>query len=183
MALTEKQRRFVAEYLVDLNATQAAIRAGYSAKSAEVNGPRLLGNAGVAAAVAAGQAKALDKLEVTRERVLNELARVAFSDVGGVLDLTGEEPRLKPANEIDEDARRAISSVKVKRYFEGHGKDAKQVEVTEFRLWSKDAALEKLGRHLGLLRDRVEVTGEGGKPLIPVHVFQAWLTKPEPSKS
>lgn len=75
--LTPKQQRFVQEYLIDLNATQAAIRAGYSAKTAEQQGPRLLGNAGVAAAVAAGQVRLASKLELTAEKVLANIARVA----------------------------------------------------------------------------------------------------------
>lgn len=77
MPLNPKQQRFVAEYLTDLNATQAAIRAGYKADNADVTGPRLLGNVGVAAAIAAGQAKVAGVLDLTAESVLRnlELAR------------------------------------------------------------------------------------------------------------
>lgn len=71
--MTPKQERFAQEYLVDLNATQAAIRAGYSAKTAEVQGSRLLSNAKVAAAVAAGQAKRSERVEVTQDYVLTKL--------------------------------------------------------------------------------------------------------------
>jgi hypothetical protein len=78
MALTPKQERFVAEYLIDLNATQAAIRAGYSADTAKQQGSRLLTNADVAAAVAARQVKVGNKLEITAERVADELSRIAF---------------------------------------------------------------------------------------------------------
>ena len=63
--LTARQQRFVEEYLIDLNATQAAIRAGYSARTAEQQGPRLLGNVGVAGAIAAGRAKATAQAEAT----------------------------------------------------------------------------------------------------------------------
>lgn len=76
MALTPKQERFVAEYLKDLNATQAAIRAGYARANADVTGPRLLGNVGVAAAIAAGQARIAGKLEITAEKVLRDLEEV-----------------------------------------------------------------------------------------------------------
>lgn len=72
-ALTAKQARFVAEYLVDLNATQAAIRAGYSEKTANQAGPRLLVNVGISAAVAAKQAKIAKKVEITVESLAGEL--------------------------------------------------------------------------------------------------------------
>jgi phage terminase small subunit len=85
MALNPKQRRFVAEYLIDLNATQAAIRAGYSKKNADVTGPRLLGNVGVAAAVAAGTSKQLATAELTAARVLEEIRRLAFIDMRSIL--------------------------------------------------------------------------------------------------
>jgi phage terminase small subunit len=71
--MTPKQKRFVAEYLIDLNATQAAIRAGYTAANADVTGPRLLGNVGVAEAIGAGIAKQAHKLEITAEKVLRNL--------------------------------------------------------------------------------------------------------------
>lgn len=71
--LTPKQQRFVDEYLVDLNATQAAIRAGYSAKTAEVQGPRLLGNVRIAAAIRKRQEKRQERTEITQDFVLNGL--------------------------------------------------------------------------------------------------------------
>jgi phage terminase small subunit len=75
--LTPKQRRFVAEYLVDLNATQAAIRAGYSAKTANASGPRLLVNVGIAAAINAKQNKTLERVGLTAEKILSDVARIA----------------------------------------------------------------------------------------------------------
>jgi phage terminase small subunit len=76
--LTPKQERFVAEYLVDLNATQAAVRAGYSRKTASSQGERLLRNVEVSKAIKAGQKKRVAKSEITAERVLTELAGVGF---------------------------------------------------------------------------------------------------------
>ncbi len=75
--LTPKQQRFVQEYLVDLNATQSAVRAGYSPKTAEQQGSRLLGNAKVAAAVAAGRKRLAAKLDLTAEKVLADIERIA----------------------------------------------------------------------------------------------------------
>jgi phage terminase small subunit len=80
MALTPKQARFVDEYLIDLNATQAAIRAGYSAATALQQGPRLLGNVGVQAAISARQADRSERTEITQDRVLAELWAIATAD-------------------------------------------------------------------------------------------------------
>lgn len=77
VSLTPRQQRFIGEYLIDLNATQAAIRAGYSAKTAEVQGPRLLGNIRVAAAIKVAQAKRAEKLELTAASITKHLMAIA----------------------------------------------------------------------------------------------------------
>jgi len=105
--LTPKQQRFVEEYLVDLNATQAAIRAGYSARTAEWIGPQLLGKTHVAEAVRAGRESLSKRTEITQERVLQEYARLAFMDPRKLFDGTGA-PR--PIHELDDDTA-APSSV------------------------------------------------------------------------
>jgi phage terminase small subunit len=163
--LSPKQQRFVEEYLIDLNATAAAGRAGY--KDPNI-GRQLITKNNVAAAIAAAQQARSERIQITADRVLQEIALIAFSDLGRVLDFAGDALKLRPPKDIPEAARRALSSIKVKRYFEGAGDDAVEVETTEFKLWSKDAALEKLLRHLGMLEPkkplRVDVTS-GGKPL------------------
>lgn len=163
--MSPKQARFVEEYLVDLNATQAALRAGYSPRTANEQGARLLANVSVQEAIQTAQKDRSKRTGITAERVLQELALIGFSDIGKILDMDGESPRLRPVNEITKLARRAIASVKVRRYFEGGGEDAREVEVTEFKLWPKDAALTKLAQHLGLLVDRHEHTGKDGGPI------------------
>lgn len=154
--LTPKQERFVEEYLIDLNGAAAYRRAGYRVGSetvARVEACRLLTNPSVAAALAAAKRERSGRVEVKADRVLEELACLALSDVGEVVDMAGDEVRLRRPGDVPERARRAISSIKVRRHVEGVGKDARTVEVTEFKLWDKNAALEKLGRHLGLLKD------------------------------
>lgn len=161
--LTPKQETFVREYLVDLNATAAAVRAGYA--SGDI-GRQLLTKTHVQEAIAEAQKARAERTQVTADRVLLELARVAFLDPADVLDFaSGPSVRLRDADRIPEDARRAIASIKVKRYAEGRGEAAKEVEVIEFRLCDKLSALDKLGRHLGLFADRVEVTGKDGGPV------------------
>lgn len=120
--LTPHQALFVSEYLIDLNATQAAIRCGYSAKHADVTGPRLLGNVRIGAAIAAGQAERAKRVEITAERVLAEFGKIAFAGVG---DYDGQ---LKLADKLH--------------------------------------ALDSVAKHLGMFKERHELTGGDGTPLV-----------------
>lgn len=159
--LTAKQRAFVFEYLKDFNATAAYQRAGYAStgKAAESASSRLLSNVKVGEAIREAQQKLAIKAEVKREEVLAELMILGFSDIGQIMDFSGTEPKLRPANEISAAGRRMIKSVKVKRYFEGAGENAREVEVTEFSLWDKKGALELLGKHIGLFPNKVDHSG------------------------
>lgn len=154
--MTPKQERFVKEYLIDLNATQAAIRAGYAAASASVEGSRLLANAKVAAAVAMGQQERAKELGVTAERVLAELAKIGFSDIRRLFTPGGN---LLPVGDLDDEAAAAVASVEVVTR-KAPGGDADEVEhVAKIKLWDKRAALVDMGKHLGMFTDKVEVSG------------------------
>ena len=161
--MNAKQQRFVEEYIHDLNATAAAERAGY--KQPHVQGPRLLGNVRVAAAIAAAQQARSQATGITAERILKELECLANSDLGDILDFSGDKPKLKPANQIPERARRAIASVKIKRQIEGTGDDAREVEVIEFKLWDKPGSITKAMQHLGMLIEKHEHSGKDGGPI------------------
>lgn len=154
VALTAKQQRFVEEYLVDLNATAAAERAGYSAKSANKIAGELLGKTGVQAAITAGLKEKRKRSRLTADRVLREVANLAYSDIGDIFDFSGDELRMRVPRDIPAHARRCIKSVKVKRHREGRGEDAREVEVIEFQLWDKSSALEKLAQHLNLYAEK-----------------------------
>lgn len=167
--LTPKQLLFVAEYLLSLNATAAAAKAGY--KRPNKQGPRLLVNVGIAAAIAAAQLARAGRMEVEADRLLAEVDLLATSDIGDVLDFTGTEPVLRPCSDIPAGARRTIASVKVRRYTEGHGDDAHEVEVTEFKLWSKLDALRLALQRRGLLKTVHEHGGKDGKP-IPITLVE-----------
>lgn len=91
--LTPKQALFVREYLVDLSATAAAIRAGYSKKTAHSQGPRLLANVGVAAAIQKAMNKRAEKVELTAERVLEEISAIGFTEL--MPPMKGEEGGLE----------------------------------------------------------------------------------------
>jgi|SRR5271166_162445 len=104
-----KRDLFAVEYLKDFNATQAAVRAGYSRRTAASQGQRLLKSALVGEAIAEAGARLLKKTEVSRERILKELATVAFSNIG---DFFEENWRLLPIHQVPENSRRALASLK-----------------------------------------------------------------------
>lgn len=138
--LTDKQTAFVREYLVDLNATQAAIRAGYSERTASRIGPQLLGKTCVREAIEKAQAKRARRVEVTQDYVLSNLVEVVERTMqrAPVLDRKGEQV-------TDEEGR----------------------AVWTFDAKGANRALELLGKHLGIFADRVraEVSGPDGGPM------------------
>ena len=150
MALTEKQKRFVEEYLIDLNATQAAIRAGYSAKTANEQGARLLVNVSIQKAISRAMTARSNRTNISQERVVNELAKIAFLNISDIIDQHGN---LK--ENVSRDDMAGIEWIRSKGIETENG----YVRETEFRVTSKLKALEHLGRHLGMFTDRVELSG------------------------
>lgn len=165
--LTPKQQRFVDEYLIDLNATQAAIRAGYSKKTAQEQASRLLSNVMVSDAVLAAKQARSERTEITQDMVLRELAKIGFSDIRKVarwgnttvlVDGDDEKEReyhgiaLIDSSEIDDDTAAAIAEV-------SQGKDGLKV-----KMYDKKAALVDIGKHIGMFTERVDHTS-GGKPM------------------
>ena len=142
MRMTDKQARFCEEYMVDLNATQAAIRAGYSPASAKTVGPRLLENVGVQKLIAQLQA---EQSRRTGDRVVRELAKIAFVNAADLID--PKTASLK--SDASHDDLAAVQSVKVKMF----GEDGLEQEV---KLADKLRALDLLGKHLGMYKDTSE---------------------------
>lgn len=142
--LTPRQEQFVAEYLVDLNATKAAIRAGYSAKTAQMQASRLLSNVMVMNLVSAKRQNLQKATDITAERVLQEVAKLAFFDVRKLLNSDGSP---KAITELDDDTARAIQGVELQTVKEGENEFAL---VRKYKVADKNAALEKLMKHLGL---------------------------------
>lgn len=160
--LTPKQQRFVDEYLVDLNATQAAMRAGFSKKTAHSAGPRLLENVGVKAAIDTKKAKRTSKVEVKADEVLRELQTFGHMDPAEIVD---EQGRLLPLKKMPEHVRRAIASVEIEEIWDGKGDERVQVgELKKVKFWPKHRGLELLGQHIKLFGD------EGGSSV--TNVFQ-----------
>ena len=177
MALTDKQQRFCDEYLIDLNGTQAAIRAGYSEKTASAQAARLLANVKVQSQIQKRKQERIERTEITQDMVLQELALIAFSnaadyaavvekpatmngDDGTVIELFGEDGKpqmyrtVEPVltKDLTENQKRALSTIK-------KGRDGFEVKT-----YDKIRALELLGKHLGMWEEKVTVTGDVENP-------------------
>jgi len=163
--MTNRQKIFVKEYLVDLNATQAAIRAGYSEKTAEQIGCRLLRNVKVAEAIQKGVEKKENSAEITAEKVLTELAKIGFANMADYMKTTADGDPYLDFSALSRDQAAALSEVTVEDYVDGRGKDARNVKKVKFKLYDKRAALVDIGKHIGMFKERHEVTGANGEAL------------------
>lgn len=164
MGLTAKQQRFVAEYLVDLNATQAATRAGYSARNADKIGSQLLGKTRVSDAVAFAMKARESRTLITQDRVLQELGRIAFFDIRR---LYTEDGNLKKPHELDDEAAAVLAGIDTVTTSLGGDDDAVSLTTKKAKVFDKTAALTLAMRHLGMLKDKTEITGSGGAPFMP----------------
>ena len=145
--MTKKQKRFVEEYLIDLNATQAAIRAGYSPETAGSIGAENLKKPEISDAIAKAMAERSRRTGINQDRVLQELAKIGFAKITDVMDPN----TAKIKTDASEDDLACIQSVKIKPNEFGIEREVK--------MYDKRAALVDLGRHLGMFKDRVEVSG------------------------
>lgn len=156
--LTARQKKFCDEYLIDLNATQAAIRAGYSPNSAGAIGGENLEKPEIRARIDAALAEQSRRTGVTADRVVRELARVAFVNAEDVIDF--DTATIKNGSSRDDTA--AIASVKVKTIPTTDGEGIER----EIRLADKLKALELLGKRFGMFTDNVNVSGDIGVTIV-----------------
>src|SRR5574338_1663633 len=171
-ALTLKQRRFVDEYLVDLNATQAAIRAEYSERNADKIGPELLGKTRVAEAIQERMAARAKRTEITQDMVLRELAKIGFSDIrraikwdtlGARIDEEDGEAsisnsvELLDSDDLDDDTAAAIQEI------------SQTAQGIRLKLYDKKGALVDIGRHLGMFDDKLTLRGDKNAPVVVEH--------------
>lgn len=178
--LTAKQRAFVREYLVDLNATQAAIRAGYSEATAKEQGSRLLTNVHVESAVSAAMKNRAERTDITADRVLKELAKIGFADIrkaikwqgtlvteednpdGGdtlvIKNVVTNNVTLISSDDIDDETAAAISEI-----------SQNTSGGIKLKLHDKRAALVDIGKHLGMFTEKIEHTGKDGGPVQVVY--------------
>jgi len=170
---SDREKQFIIEYLVDLNATQAAIRAGYSARTAKQQAQRLIKKDSVQAAIQKEMNKRARRTEITADKVLEEYAKLGFSDVTDYLQVVTErilvghdketgEPisdisqfvLMKDTKDIPPEKLAAISEIK----------QAKDGSIS-FKLHDKKGALDSIAKHLGMFVDRTEVSGKDGGPI------------------
>ena len=155
--MNQKQKAFATEYVIDYNATQAAIRAGYSKKTAYSMGQRLLKNVEVKKMIRELEEAASERTSITKDMVLKELAKIAFVDPRKLFD---EEGRPKDIRFLDPDTAAALESVDIYEEFDYNGDEKELSGYTKKYKWAdKLRALEMLGKHLGMFTDKVHVEG------------------------
>ncbi|MPM95807.1 hypothetical protein SDC9_142962 [bioreactor metagenome] len=154
--LTKKQQRFVEEYLIDLNATQAAIRAGYSTESAKEIGCENLTKPNIKEAIDREMAERSKRTGINADRIIQELAKIAFLNPTDVIDM--DEATIRGTSKREDTA--AIASVKVKRIPTDNG----DIVEREVKTYDKIKALDLLGKHIGLFTDKLKV--EGAIPIV-----------------
>ena len=157
--LTAKQLMFCYEYMVDLNATQAAIRSGYSEDTAYSIGPENLKKPVIAKKIKELMNLRSERTEITADRVLVELSKIGFADIRDIFKPTGE---LLLPTEMNDNISAALSSVEVvsSRY------DGVMEYTHKIKLNDKKGALELMGKHLKLFTDKTEVSGPNEGPIM-----------------
>lgn len=149
--LSAKKEKFCQEYVIDYNMTQAAIRAGYSVRTARQQGSRLLMKVDVVARVRELQRTIGLRLEVSQERVLKEFAKIAFTDLTDVVDISTGQPRIRSSLEIDPVHYSAISEVVMNR------------DGLRIKMYDKKAALDSLAKYLGMHTDGMDLSNLEGQ--------------------
>lgn len=148
--MTEKQKIFADEYLIDLNATRAYKSVYKNIKNDEVArkaGSRLLTNVDIQKYIADRMRERQKRMEITQDRVLEELAAIAFARATDYAEVKGECVRIKDTDSLTDQQIKAIAGIKEGKF------------GIELKLNDKEKALELLGRHLGMFKDKVEVSG------------------------
>lgn len=166
MALTPKQLLFVKEYLIDFNATQAAIRAGYSKKTARSQGQRLLTNVDICTEIQKSVNERAERTEVTADRVVLEYARIAFLNPAKFFTMV-DDTVLLDFNDCQEDEIRAIAEIQQEMYVEKDGTETGQtVKKTKLKFHNKLNALDALAKHTGVYERDEEREKEEAKEII-----------------
>jgi phage terminase small subunit len=150
--LDPKQQRFAEEYLLDLNATQAAIRAGYSPLTAKEQASRLLTNVNLQAEIDRLMAERSERTQVTSDQIVRELSRIAFADMRSLVEWGPDKIEVKDSADLA-----AKDSACVQEVTKRQSRAGLTISV---KLHSKTEALKLLGQHLNMFRDRDETPGK-----------------------
>lgn len=164
-----QRERFCQEYLIDLNGTKAARRSKYSARTAAAQASRLLTDVKVQARIAELKAERNERTRVTQDRVVKELAMLGFSDLQNYITIDNDTGVIiaKGFEEMPPGESRALKAIKEDRAIkeDANGKGVMVYDKVSFIMHDKIRALEILARHLGMMIERHELTGQDGGPL------------------
>lgn len=153
--LNDKQKTFCLEYIVDFNGTAAAIKAGYSEKTANRIASENLSKLDIQKEIQRLINERSQRTEITADRVLIEYAKIAFLDIRKYYNTNGS---LKNITDLDETAAGALSGVDVFEEFEFEKGSRKQIGVTKkIKTYNKVQALDSLGKHLGMFTDKLKI--------------------------
>jgi phage terminase small subunit len=172
--LSDKQQRFADEYLIDGNATQAGIRAGYSPNGVEATASKLLRNPKVSLYLDKRRAALAKKHEITLDKIISELALIGFARLDQYVRITPDGDPTVDLSKMTSEQSAAITEITIDEYMDGRGDDAREVKKVRIKLGEKRAALVDLGKHFGLGKDNGD---EDGKMVV---VVRGGLPDPEP---
>jgi phage terminase small subunit len=148
MSLSPQQELFVRQYVLDLNATKSALRAGYNKKNARQQGSYLLSKPDIQAAIKARIERRFEKVDVQADEVLRKIRNWAFTDLSGVIEVRGGRTFISDTTVLTEDQMACISEIK------------QTAEGIQVKLISREKMIELLGRHMGMFTDKLEHSGE-----------------------
>lgn len=147
MALTPQQELFVRQYVLDLNATKAALRAGYNKKNARQQGSYLMSKPDIQAAIKARIERRNEKVDIKTDDVLRLMRKFAFTDLSGVFEVRGGKCYITDTAHLSEDQMACISEIKP------------TAEGIQVKLVNREKMIELLGRHMGMFLDKLEHSG------------------------
>jgi phage terminase small subunit len=166
MRFKPMQCLFIEAYLIHMNATKAAIAAGFSERSANNQGTRLMANDAIRAEIEARLASTLDRYAVTSERTIREMAKIAYGNIGDYISIQDDGGTIIDLTTTTRDQLAALNSIDVEEYTDGRGNEARGVKRIKIKLSDKRRALMDLAKIQRLLpADRHEHSGPGGGPI------------------
>jgi phage terminase small subunit len=159
--MTEAQKRFCDEYVIDFNGTRAYKAAYPNCKkdeTAKAAASRLLTNVNVIQYIQEQKEELREKINITKEQVINQIARIAFGDIR---KLYNENGGLKNIQDLDDDAAAIVAGIETTEEFDGYGEDREQIGYTKkVKIASKDKALDMLGKYFGIFTEKVEINSD-----------------------
>ena len=169
-ALTAKEQRFVDEYIIDLDVERAALAAGYAKSTAETKAYTWVSEDSIKphvyAAIQEAMAKRSERTQITADDVLEELAKIGFANMEDYIKVTEDGDPFVDLSSMTRAQAAAISEVTVDDLTEGRGEDSRQVRRVRVKFHDKKSALVDIGKHLGMFKTKVELTGPGGGPVV-----------------